>query len=222
MTSHLWICVSVDLNDYTDSCTNIHDRPARYAHRITRGYHKFVHFTFHKREAIIAPRKLNACVYWSKSKYIMDEDLLVFRHAWRVGECKIYLLRQWQLAKGLNTICVFLLHSWSTCRISVRSQTIKLQKRIYLLLPDCPSTCLPVSSPRINEWTFMRFGPRTFLLKFTDRLRRWILSKTGHKWLKLYGKIYGYSYTHLELVREIFLGAKNIWIKNCTEKVDTI
>ena len=155
---------------------------------ITGDYHKFVHFTFHYRKAITRARKLSVFVYEWKSKYIMNKDLQVIRHALRVGECKIHLLEQWLLARGFNKICVFLLHSYFTCCISVRSQTLKLQKGNYFLLPDCPSTCLSVSSPGITEWIFVIFGPRTVLLKFTDRLRRWIFIKTGHKWLKLYGK----------------------------------
>jgi len=46
---------------------------------ITGDYHKFAHFTFHYREAITRARKLNVCVYESKSNYMKNEDLQVIK-----------------------------------------------------------------------------------------------------------------------------------------------
>ena len=74
MISCLTICVTDKLNGYLDKCTNIHDRPACYEHHATGDYNKFVHFISHARNIITGARNLNAYVYGSKSKYIMDED----------------------------------------------------------------------------------------------------------------------------------------------------
>jgi len=160
---------------------------------ITGDYHKFVHFTFHYREAITWARKLNVCVYGSKSKYIMNEDLQVIRHTLRVGECKIHLtfmgpcivnvflcttnkVQRYTIffivVSAVHVSSGFSAHHQElkncTCSTWVsRSDSptlavaadkfdkypmLKVQKRNYFLLPNCPSTCLSVSIPSITEW----------------------------------------------------------------------